>query len=88
MCKEDKDCIFGDRTHPAWPGVAKAKGRWGIMDMRSLLLTTRPQRQGLLQEGAMAMAVTHEQAINHSWARAQRVPPQMQQYLHQGKRKF
>jgi hypothetical protein len=38
------------------------------MDMRSLLLATRHQRQGLLQEGAMAMAVTHEQAINQSWA--------------------
>lgn len=48
------------------PGLAKAKGR-GIMDMRTLLLATRPQRQGLLQEGAMAMAMTHEQAINQSW---------------------
>jgi len=59
------------------PRVAKAKGR-GIMDMRSLLLATRPQRQGLLQEGAMAMAVTHEQAINQSWAQVRESTAQAQ----------
>jgi len=59
------------------PRVAKAKGR-GIVDMRSLLPATRPQRQGLLQEGAMAMAVTHEQAINQSWAQVRESTAQAQ----------
>jgi len=59
------------------PRVAKAKGR-GIMDMRSLLLATRPQRQGLLQAGAMAMAATHEQAINQSWAQVRESTAQAQ----------
>ena len=59
------------------PRVAKAKG-WGIMDMRSLLLATRPQRQGLLQAGAMAMAATHEQAINQSWAQVRESTAQAQ----------
>ena len=59
------------------PRVAKAKGR-GIMDMRSLLPATRPQRQGLLQAGAMAMAATHEQAINQSWAQVRESTAQAQ----------
>jgi hypothetical protein len=59
------------------PRVAKAKGR-GIMDMRTLLLATRPQRQGLLQAGAMAMAATHEQAINQSWAQVRESTAQAQ----------
>jgi hypothetical protein len=37
----------------------------------------------------MVMAVTHEQAINHSWdqlrQRHRALPPQMQQYLRHGK---
>jgi len=48
------------------------------MDMRSLLLATRPQRQGLLQAGAMAMAATHEQAINQSWAQVRESTAQAQ----------